>query len=658
MKESEHDVFAAIELSRRLESNPRANACGSQGMAGIEPLEDRIAPAGTGVIYVNTLSDHNIVNKTTLANAIATANTAGTPYVIDFIHGLKGTITLSSTLNITGNVTINGAGITLNGALKVQDIAISGGGSVMLNGLRISKGNATPSGIGGGIYINDAGGTVTLSQCIVSGNHATGARGVAGNIVTNSGTPGSYGEGGGIAIMAGTVSIQGSTISGNVAVGGAGGAGGYNGGNAEGGGIFNQGTLTLINSHITGNTATGGAGTVGFNGAAYSVAVSGPLVAANGGQGGSAYGGGIANSGGTVIVENTAKNISIISGNTVKGGAGAKGGATYNGANGTNFAVVAGSPANPTAGYNGGYGGSGGNGGNAAGGGICSTGGSVTITSSTVSGNVVFAGAGGSGTNGGHGGKGGNGGHYAGSTYYGYAGGVGGNGGDAGSAGFASGGGLFTKDALTIQASTVSGNIVHVGAAGIAGHAGAAGANGTLYQGGVQASGKPGKAANITPSAGGGFYIGGGTLSVSISTIAKNSAQDGGGGNISQSTTASIYSSTFALNAATLSGGGLYVASGNIGSLDVVSTIIAQNVASNVSGTSAAIMTDDITSGTVLSTHFALHSGGFTDTLLPLLSLAEVANNGTNNPIPLLTDQNGVAFGSTMMEIGAVQTPA
>jgi hypothetical protein len=62
---------------------------------------------------------------------------------------------------------------------------------------------------------------------------------------------------------------------------------GGNGGNAQGGGLFNQGTATVIHSIIVGNAAMGGA-------------------AGSGGQAGSALGGGVFNyffTGATVSID-------------------------------------------------------------------------------------------------------------------------------------------------------------------------------------------------------------------------------------------------------------------------------------------------------------------------------------------------------------------
>lgn len=680
----------------------------------IEPLESRVAPAGVSILTVTSLADNG--GSGTLRSAINKADTAGTPYMINF-H-LKGTITLSPTLgplSITDGLTMAGSRITINGAGKTQDISITGG-NVTLDGLKITNGHAP---VGAGLYINDPSGTVTLEGCVITGNHA------AGSMIP--GASGGYAHGGGIANLGGSLAIESlqtktgthttttkSQITRNSAAGGAGALGnssgggtGYNGGDAAGGGIYNAASLTITSAVITGNTATGGAGGLGAN-ATYSKSASagtagtyggngghaygggiyntGPLsitkaritgnsaaggkggsggnaLYANantygggvGGNGGAAGGGGIFNSGGAVTIQS-----STLSGNTAKAGSGSGGGTTFNGANGSNFSVTTyqgTQTPNPAApGANGGNGYAGGNGGNAVGGAISSTTGSVTITASTLSGNLAAPGNGGNGTAGGNGGKGGNGGHYAGTPYYGYAGGNGGSGGDAGTPGIAKGGGIYSTDSLIVKTSTISGNILKTASAGTAGGGGAKGANGTLYNGtGGATAGAKGALASASASYGGGIYSGGGTIAISLATIAKNTAQAGGGIDISMDTAATIHNSTIALNTGTTAGGLAITLDAGNDPVNIVSTIIAQNLgAANITGTPGAGSSNNITTGLAVKTSLGFHDHGATQTLLPLASLASVPNNTTTNPDALTTDQNGTLFLSSI-KIGAVQ---
>jgi hypothetical protein len=385
---------------------------GSQPMtrASIEVLESRIAPA---VIYVTTLSDHEISGKITLRDALAEANGASTPATIDFgssAHVLKGVVTLASPLPaITADMTINAPGITINGAKSFTGLSITGGANISITGLTITNGRATfGSPGGGGLYVNDAGGQVTLSQCVIKSNITSspansgqfyymkggGIDNEAGSLTISSskimgnsaiGGPGpgldvgfyavGYFEGdradGGGIFNAGTLTIEHSQITGNVARAGDGDPSGYAGGSAYGGGIANIGTVNIVSSRITGNLAVGGHGSVG------SISYGGP-----GGAGGGGYGGGFSNAGASVTIHG-----SVISGNAVVGGAGSIGAKATNGASGGN----------------GGSGYQGGNGGNAFGAGVQSTAGTVAFANSTVSANVATGGAGGNGSNGGRG---------------------------------------------------------------------------------------------------------------------------------------------------------------------------------------------------------------------------------------------------------------
>ncbi len=602
----------------------------------IEPLEDRIAPA---TIYVNSLADHEQTGKITLRDAINMANAATSPAIIDFgtpAKALKGTITLKSPLpQITYSVTINGTGVTISGANKFQDISIGSAPDVTLNGLKITAGH---SAIGAGVYISDTGGTITINKCVITANHAVGAKGA-------SQSAGYAAQGGGIADMGGALTITNSTISKNTAAGGAGGAGGQAGGSAQGGGIFTTDSLTITSSTISGNTATGGAGGAAYN-ASYSAATQTTVYATAGGAGGAAQGGGIFNSGAYVTV-----TASTVSGNAVKGGIGAAGGKPLAGYNGADFSVSQGMVNAPTGGGDGGDGQAGGAGGNANGAGIASTGGTSKISTSTISGNIATAGAGGAGSNGGHGGAGGKGGHsgmYSYTTAYGGSGGAGGYGGNSG---IASGGGVYSNDTLTISSSTISGNTVIHAKAGAAGAGGAKG-SGT----GTPTDGAAGMDGTLYMGAGGGIHSNAGSVSLSLVTIAANSADNGGGVSLYQPTSAEIHNSTIAFNKAA-SGGGMFVTPDSSNDpINVISTIVAQNSAATNADVDATTIT---AANSLIGVSAILGKLGFhdhnklTETLLP--SASGPAVTGGSNPDGLTADQNGQPFGSTIF-IGAVQT--
>jgi hypothetical protein len=146
-----------------------------------------------------------------------------------------GMMTVSSS-NLSGNSASDpfyhstGGGIENTGTLTVTDSTVSGNSA--LNG--------------GGVY-NDFGGTLTVSASSLSGNSAEnegagiynyGMLTVIGSTLSGNSA---FGDGGGIASY-GTLTVTGSTLSGNFS------------GNA-GGGIANYGTLTVTASTLSGNTA-------------------------------------------------------------------------------------------------------------------------------------------------------------------------------------------------------------------------------------------------------------------------------------------------------------------------------------------------------------------------------------------------------------------
>jgi CSLREA domain-containing protein len=214
-------------------------------------------PAHAGTTYVVTRTtdtpfdevcdtDCSLREAIWFANGFGGADTiivpAGT-YTLDVV-GAGEENNEAADLDILDELTINGAGagstiIDGNGAvLGDRVIQINGAFPVTLSGVTVRNGNT--SGSGAGIY---NGGLLTLNNSTVSGNSALF-------------------DGGGIS-NPGTLTLNGSTVSGNNA-----------GGN--GGGVHSSGTLTLNSSTVSGNTAgnfgsgINGAGTVTLNGSAVS----------------------------------------------------------------------------------------------------------------------------------------------------------------------------------------------------------------------------------------------------------------------------------------------------------------------------------------------------------------------------------------------------
>jgi hypothetical protein len=164
----------------------------------------------------------------------AAINAAAQGETIRICPGLyPGDVTIGKNLTLIGAGDGLGAGNTiLQGSGTAPVVAFADNTPpVTMRGLRITGGK---SPYGGGIYnAVNAAETVTLIDCTVSGNTATGASG---------------GGGGGIFIDFGTLQLTGCTVSGNQT-------------DNLGGGIYvNGATLSLTNSTIAGNTAKYGGG--------------------------------------------------------------------------------------------------------------------------------------------------------------------------------------------------------------------------------------------------------------------------------------------------------------------------------------------------------------------------------------------------------------
>ena len=363
--------------------------------------------------------------------------------------------------------------------------------------------------------------------------------------------------GGGLA-NAGTLALNNDVITGNLASAGSSHSGVLNGSPAPGGaggGIANTGMLTITDSAITQNKTASNPGD------------DEPLPGsgAPGGDGGvSGAGGGIANSG-TLVVTGT----------TIAGNSTGPGGDGGDGAPGTSSMME----------------GSGGRGAAAgAGGGIENTG-SLTITSSTVSGNAT-----------GVGGNSGNGGVAMGSS----SGGgpnvfFGGNGGP--------GGGIDSSTAITVENSTIAGNTT-----------GGVGRQG-IPSGGQSVTGSPG-----VPGPGGGLNQAAAGATLTQDTIAGNVATGAGGGlDAAGGAVVSIGNSIVASNRA---GGSLVNCNGPVvpGANDIV---FGDN-------TCGVAQSGDPRLGPLAA------NGGPTQTMA-LLAGSSAINVVSANNCPLSTDERGVA---------------
>jgi len=211
---------------------------------------------------------------------------------------------------VTNLITVVGQIQTINSNGNVIFQVNSGASGVKISNLNLTHGN--------GAILNE-GGSMTVSHCVITGNHSIGNGGGIDNdlgtmIVKNSsiiGNESSYyfsqygpfdgGVGGGI-FNSGTLTVEDSTISGNINA--------YD--NASGGGIYNSGTLTVLNSTIAGNTSVS------------SYASERPPV----GVVLTGTGGGIASNGQLTLINSTisGNTMTINTGNGVTAGAGSGGG--------------------------------------------------------------------------------------------------------------------------------------------------------------------------------------------------------------------------------------------------------------------------------------------------------------------------------------------
>jgi uncharacterized repeat protein (TIGR02543 family) len=201
---------------------------GSQPPAAIDDIQ----------VYISTPEPIVVTNANNSgAGSLRQAITdAAATDIITFAPALAGqTITLTSQLDITKSLAIEGNGITISGDSACRIMYISGSGLIVsVSRVHFANGNTTSSG--GAIYSK---GTLTLQSCIFSGNASTYS---------------SYG--GGAVCNEGTANIRACTFYNNSA-------------RYRGGAIYNlrdsySGVATLTGNIFYGNTA-GNSGDVIYN---------------------------------------------------------------------------------------------------------------------------------------------------------------------------------------------------------------------------------------------------------------------------------------------------------------------------------------------------------------------------------------------------------
>jgi hypothetical protein len=448
-------------------------------------LESRLVPS---TFTVNTFADTTAVNLITgqdssgnisLRSALMAANNLGGSNTIDLPAG-------------TYNLTIPPSGLSgdaASGDLDVMnDLTLVGTGIYLINASVVAQNGDR------GFHIY-APYVVNFTSIAVSGGQASQGAGI---------------------YNAGTLTLSYGDITSNQASG----AVGTQGGDGEGGGIYNaaSGVLTLTSStQVWGNNALGGNGAAGTDGAASTSSGVPGGNGTDGGNGGRGLGGGIYNDGGEV----TLLSGSQVVGNHATGGSGGNGGA---GGQGFTGQVPTNAPVS-----NGGNAGNGGSGGVGEGGGIFNNGGFVRIGDVSqgfpeVSQNFATGGAAGNGGNGGNGGSP----NFV--VYVTSDGGNGGNGGYAGAAGAGAGGSLYNAGGGVAFSNTrLINSVARGGFGGNGGEAGSGGAGEIDGNGGN--AGAAGAASAGGDGLGGGIFNAGDSVGVSNTTISSNSVLGGGGGN-------------------------------------------------------------------------------------------------------------------------------
>ena len=221
---------------------------------------------------------------------IASNNTSGN----DTINLAAGTYTLTiagagddssatGDIDVQTNITIAGAGMAstiISGGGIDRAIEVDGSGNLTLSDVRLTGGSINNDG--GGLLVEEAGGTATLTRVDITGNTITGGGRIGGGIHN-----------------VGTLVMSDSLVHGNTATG------------SDGGGISNLGTATITRSSIFSNSARYGGG---IHQLAGSMAIENLTISGNTA---SAEGGGIDVAAGTLSVKFT-----TVAANTAVGGNG------------------------------------------------------------------------------------------------------------------------------------------------------------------------------------------------------------------------------------------------------------------------------------------------------------------------------------------------
>jgi HYR domain len=504
-------VFATILDVDRTDDTAAATACSAApndcSLRGAIIAANADLSATPVIINLQPATTYNLtLTNATQENAAATGDLDITTalHSVTIIGGGSSTIIDAAGLT-SGNMRDRAFQITGSGVTAIfQDVVIQNGRAAddgssgastnpaSQNSTRAGGGILNGAGIDVNLVAVNGGGTVTLDNVTIQSCQVLGK---GDDIVNEHRTLDAWG--GGLASLGatGNVIITGSTLTGNSALGGNGGT--FNNGNgsgARGGAIyFGGGTLDIDGSRIDNNDATGGKG-------ADTNLISNQQ---NGGQGGTAQGGGAWVAGTATINNTTFESCAATGGNAGNGqNAGNAGGESGGGGL---YSVGSVTVTNSTFNQNNSNGGRSGDsfgpdcfgahqsldGGAARGGAILADGGSLVVNTATLANNSA------NGGDGGDGGKTNGGGPCAQTTH--------------GAGGLAHGGAITNNNAATlnIKHGTISGNSAQAGNTGV----NQAGAN------------LPPRL--VAEGTGGGIRVGPGTVTLENTIIAGNSAANG-----------------------------------------------------------------------------------------------------------------------------------